>query len=67
MKRHLEAFILRQRGGQHHWKQLAPVVEAMTEAQAEALYRLLQSTENDAKTEGGNQAMKRLGLPRRIV
>lgn len=49
MKRHLTALLHRSRCNR---AVLLPMVEKMTEQEAEALYRLLQSVEEDAKRDG---------------
>lgn len=67
MKRLLEQMIRKQRGGDHYWKTLAPVVEAMTEQQAEAMFRIMQALESDSVQAGKGQAARKLGLPRGMV
>lgn len=58
MLRHIQAKILRQRGGQDKWKILEPVVTAMTAEQQQAFYRTLETAESDGQQQGKRDAMK---------
>ena len=51
MKRHLEAKILRIRGG-HAMDKVLASLKGMDEATAEQWYRLLQNLESDAAADG---------------
>lgn len=53
--RHIKAFVLQRRGGQHYWKTLGPVVEKMTDAEQEALFRVLENTRQEAEDDARRQ------------
>lgn len=52
MKQHLERLLRRQRGGRHYQAEIGSIVAKLTEAEAEALYRLITSSNDDAKADG---------------
>lgn len=56
MLRHIRSFVLQRRGGQHYWRTLGPVVEKMTDAEQEALFRVLENAKEEGETEGRRQA-----------
>ena len=52
MKAHLRSLLLRQRGIPHFRPQVESMLEKLTDQEAEALFRLLQNLEADAKRDG---------------
>jgi len=63
MKAHLERLIRRARGGAVYWPRLAKLVASMSDDEAEALYRVLQSIEEDARQDGKRGLAKKYGMP----
>jgi hypothetical protein len=45
----VRAAILRLRGGQHYWQEIAELVEGMTDRQREALYRIIENAEDKGR------------------
>lgn len=48
---HIRSHVLRGRGGQHYWRTLEPLVRKMTDAEQEALFRVLETTKQDAEDD----------------
>ena len=45
--RHIQAYVLRQRGGRQRWAVLEPVVRKMTDREQEALFRTFQEADDE--------------------
>lgn len=52
MKKDLEAFILRIRGGQHFMSLLSTTLDKLSESDLDSLWQLLQATHRDGIDEG---------------
>ena len=56
----IRAAVLRLPGGHLYWQLLAPTVEEMTEAQRQALWRVLQNAETEGMAKGRRQGLRSL-------
>lgn len=55
---HIRAHVLRGRGGTHYWQLLEEAVTAMSPAQQEALYRVLEGAKDEAVMEAKREVRK---------
>lgn len=45
----IRSAVMRLRGGQHYWQEIAEVVEGMTDKQREALYRIIENATDEGR------------------
>jgi hypothetical protein len=50
--------VMRLRGGQLYWSRIEETVKAMKPEEQEALYRILQNTQDEAKADGKREARR---------